>query len=138
VSTFSLIVPLIRVVAAQWWRTVPCTIVTSRVLAGPKDAENYGFEIAYQYEIEEQKRTSSRYSFSAYTYGATPHSRFRIVDLHQEGHRSTCYVNPRNPADAVLERTLTADYFYGLIPLGLTAGGLAVLVRLVKRRRSAA
>jgi len=138
VTTLALFRPLWRSIASEWWRPTPCTIVSS-TWTESDGTNDVGLSISYEYEVEEQHFSSTRYSFSGYTAGLSRSTARRVVDLLPAGSRSTCYVNPSDPTDVVLERRISGDYFYGLIPLALTlgaAGGFAWMLR--RRRRGAA
>jgi hypothetical protein len=53
------------------------------------------------------------------------------VDRFPLGKLVTCYVNPSDPADAVLDRGFSWDILYGLIPLIFLSIGLAGLFPLI-------
>jgi hypothetical protein len=61
-----------------------------------------------------------------------------IVNRHPPGTRAVCYVNPKDPTEAVLERGFTNALWFGLIPLVFVlvgAGGVIFSLRSARRAR---
>jgi hypothetical protein len=134
ITTASLFGPLWRTARARWWRPTSCTILSSE-LSFSDGGKGVALEIRYEYEVEEQRFSSSRYSFSGYSAALSASTARRVVDLLPAGSRSTCYVNPSDPTDVVLERRISGDFFFGLIPLAFTAGAIGAFGWLLGRRR---
>jgi hypothetical protein len=82
--------------------------------------------IEYRYQVDDRAYAGSRYQFSR---GLTNTFRGKsaIVARLRPGTRTACWVDPANPAEAVIDRGLTADLWIGLVPLlfiVIGAGGI--------------
>jgi hypothetical protein len=120
--------PMVRVVQARGWPTVPCEIVSSQVATHSGDSTTYSVDIVYRYTRGARVYTAKRYQFmggssSGYAGKAAVVARF------PPGAQATCFVDPANPANAVLERGLTSDMWYGAIPLLFAVIGAIGFVR---------
>jgi hypothetical protein len=124
-TLFLFIIPLAQITGARNWRSTPCVILKSEVGVhkGSKGA-TYSIDITYEYLVEEQRYVSTRYQFMPGSSSGYDGKK-AVVDRLPPGSSATCYVNRRNPSEAVLERGFTTDLFYGLIPLvfALVGGG---------------
>ena len=105
--------PVLKWQAAQGWRDVPCTIVSSQVGAHTSsDGTTYSIDITYRYEWQGRNYTSSRYSFLGGS--SSGHSgKKAVVRKYPEGSTRTCYVNPDDPSEAVLTRAFQLSYLIG-------------------------
>jgi hypothetical protein len=125
------ILPVLRVVEARSWQGVPCEILSSSVRSHSGDDGNtYSIEALYRYEFDGRQHRSNRYQFLGGSSGGYE-SKAAAVEKIPAGATITCYVNPDDPFEAVIERGLTTDYFFGLVPLLFAligAGGMAVVV----------
>lgn len=109
---FFFVIPLRRVRSARSWRETPCVIVSSSVSEDATDSGLYRIVVTYQYDFAGRYYSSSRYSFSpAATSGYR--GKKRVAARLAPGITTTCYVNPDNPRDAVIERGLTWDMVVG-------------------------
>lgn len=124
--------PLLQVLSARSWVVTPCTIVSSRVQTHRgDDSTTYRVDILYRYEVDGQEHRSSRFKFMGGSSSGFK-SKAEIVAQYPEGAQRTCFVNPRNPAEAVLQRGLTADMWFGAIPavfMLVGGGGILAMVR---------
>src|SRR5436190_2675696 len=135
-TAFSFGGPLVRVLQARGWRSTPCTILSSGLTVGGDEdgGETATIAVEYEYFVEEQRHVSSRYNFAVMGPTGSYKAKRRVVENLPADHRSTCYVNPRNPLEAVLERGFLGEYFWGLIPLFFSAlGAFGLRVRVPKR-----
>lgn len=133
-SYFLIIRPMAAILDARSWSPVPCTILSSEVRShrGSKST-TYSVDVFYEYTFNGQTYKSSRYKFmpgSSSGYDA----KAQVVSRYPKGSSATCYVNPRRPSQAVLERGFTPDLWLGLIPLAFALGGFVGLVALLRRR----
>jgi hypothetical protein len=108
--------PLYQIVRARDWRPTPCTILKSGVESHRGKSTVYSVAVTFEYSVEDQRYTSSRYTFVGGSSSGYAGKK-AIVDRLPPGAETTCYVNRRDPSDAVLERGLTLDLFFGLFPL---------------------
>jgi len=124
--------PLLKIVAAQNWRQVPCEIVSSRVKThSGDDGSTYSVDVVYRYTYQDRTYTANSYHFfsgSSSGYEA----KAEIVRHLPAGSRTICYIDPSHPFDAVLERGITSTLWFGLIPLVFAivgGGGLVFSLR---------
>ena len=133
--------PLLNVLSARGWVATPCTIVSSRVQShSSDDGTTYRVDILYRYDFDGREHRSSRFKFMGGSSSGYK-GKAEIVRLHPAGAQRTCYVNPRNPAEAVLERGLTADMWFGAIPAVFVlvgAGGVFGTLRSKAKSRQPA
>jgi hypothetical protein len=115
-------------VTSRSWREVPCTVVSSEVgtHSGSKSA-TFSVDIVYEYETGGRTYRSTRYGFLGGSSSGYD-GKAEIVAEHPPGSRCTCFVDPANPARAVLSRSLGGDFFFVLIPLLFVAVGLGGIV----------
>ncbi len=130
-------VPAWQVVRARSWTPVPCEILDSEVEDHPADdGDTYSVELRYRYEVGGRKYVGDRYTFLGGSSSGSE-SKQRIVDRLPPGTRTTCWVDPADPSEAVFERGFTRDYLWILLPLlfvAIGAGGIVLgLVALRKQ-----
>ncbi len=137
-GTFYAIVvrPVGQILAARGWLETPCVVVSSQVRShSSDDGPTYSVDILYTYAVNGKEYKSNRYQFmggASSGYG----SKAEIVNRHPPGAHTVCYVNPRDPTQAVLERRFTSGLFFGLIPLAfILAGGSGIFFALRAARR---
>jgi uncharacterized protein DUF3592 len=120
--------PAVKVLEAKSWTPVPCTIVDSQVQTHPgEDGATYSVDVLYTYAFAGREYKANRYRFLGGSSGGYA-AKERIVRRLPPLTRTVCYVNPREPAEAVLNRDFSADYAFGLVPLLFVAVGLGGLV----------
>jgi hypothetical protein len=99
------ILPVWRVVASRSWHPTTCTIVSSQVHSERGDhGATYRPDIQYRYTYADKKYQSDR----AWPFSGTFGNQYaaELVRLYRPKHQATCYVNPANPAEAILSREL--------------------------------
>jgi hypothetical protein len=125
------IVPALRVAEARSWQPVSCVILSSGVRShSSDDGATYSIEVLYRYDFQGRSHQSNRYQFIGGSSSGYE-SKSAAVDRIPAGATVTCYVDPDDPYEAVIERGFTTDYLFGLIPLLFAlvgAGGMAVVV----------
>lgn len=131
------LIPASKVLKARTWTAVPCTIESSGVRShSGDDSTTYSVEVRYHYEIEGKTYRGSRYQFLGGSSSGYD-GKQEIVDRLPAGGEVTCFVNPQDPFDAVIERGFTPGYLITLVPLlflcvGL--GGMIFALRSVGRK----
>lgn len=125
------LLPALRVVEARSWQPVPCEIVTSgvRTHAG-EDGSTYSVEALYRYRLGGREYVADRYQFLGGASSGRA-AKAAAVERISAGAVTTCYVDPEDPFDAVIERGFTRDYLFGLLPLVFVlvgAGGLGFVI----------
>jgi hypothetical protein len=132
-------VPIWRSFEARTWAAVPCEILESRVAThAGDDGDTFSVDVRYRYFVDGLEHVSDRYQFF---FGSTGgyEGKARVVARLPPGARTVCYVDPEDPAEAVLNRSFTAEYLWGLLPLvfvAVGAGGIGMT--LVGARRAMA
>lgn len=131
--------PLLGIAFAQGWTETPCSIVSSEVeVHDGDDGDTYSIEIKYDYTLAGQPHRGERYHFMHGMASSGKAGKQAIVDQFPPGLQTTCYVDPGDPTQAVLNRGLTSDMWWGLFPLPFLAvgvGGLLFGTGLVKFRQ---
>ena len=94
--------PWLSARAAADWPRVPCTILSSEIEEHRGDSTTYSVDIQYEYDIANQTHRSSQYDFS--TMSRSRKVCRKILSRYPAGKPSTCFVDPNNPAAAVLNR----------------------------------
>src|SRR5690606_8278032 len=117
--------PIGQIIAARDWHETPCTVRSSE-LAEQRgdDSTSYVIRITYDYLYDAQPYTGERYHFGDIASNTSPKWKRRVVADHPAGHRTVCYVNPGDPAEAVLHRGPTRELWWGLFPLPFLAVGI--------------
>jgi hypothetical protein len=109
--------PLLLILSARSWETVPCTIVSSRLVSHSSgDGTTYSVEVVFRYTVDGDNYTAARYKFAGGSTSGAESKREAVRQL-PPGKKTVCYINPHDPTDAVLIRGLTPDLWFGLIPL---------------------
>lgn len=132
--------PMAKVLDARNWIATPCTITMSQVVStsGAKGGTTYRVDIHYSYDYQGQSHQGSRYKFvSGSTSGMA--GKQQIVSQYPVGSQQTCYVNPNDPTESVINRGLTADVWFGMIPMVfclIGLGGITYVIRRHNRRAS--
>jgi len=130
--------PLLGVLAAREWTPVSCTIISSRVQSHRSDdGTTYRVDILYSYEFDGREHRSNRYHFMG---GSSSGRKGKSAVVHQypAGSRRTCFVNPHNHSEAVLERGLTRDMWFGAIPAVFMLIGVGGIIGMLRKGRTPA
>jgi hypothetical protein len=134
------VLPLARNAQATTWQLTPCEILESNIISstvhGEASVTTYRTDILYRYHVAGVSYRSNRFSL---TEGGTMSgdSRERFVkDQYPAGTETTCYVNPADPADAVLSRRVSPTVAFGAWPFALTLLGAAVLATTGRDKRA--
>jgi hypothetical protein len=135
VFCFLVVGPVIKTVQGRQWNAVPCTVISSRVQShSSDDGTTYSADILYAYEIEGREYRANRYQFLGGSSSGR-RGKQRIVDQHPPGAKKICYVNPRDPTDAVLYRGFSTMMWFGLIPLVFVAVGAGGIIGASRRTK---
>ncbi len=129
------VLPALKVLKAQSWREVPCTVIESSVRSHPgSDSTTYSVDILYEYEAGGRTRRSNRWEFLGGSSGGAS-AKQEIVSANPPGTRRSCYVNPDDPDDAVMHRGLSKAYWIVLVPLLFAAAGSGGILYAFKIRK---
>lgn len=132
--------PVAGAIRSRNWVATPCMILDSRLESShdsESESDSYRIAVRFRYQYNGQSFVSQRYTWSsAYTGGRA--GKQQIVDRLQVESRTTCYVNPRDPSEAVLKRDIGWDLALGLIPMVFVVIGLAVMYAGIRRKTTEA
>jgi hypothetical protein len=125
---FATVRPMASIVAARSWIPTPSTILSSAVKTHPggQHGPTYSVEISFSFVFNGKPHRSDRYSFLTVSSNARGW-RDAVVKAYPPGRVTTCYVNPRDPSQAVINRDFQAELLWGLLPLLFFVIGIAVL-----------
>jgi hypothetical protein len=104
---------VVKLYEARDWTPTPCTILSSEVQS---HGDTYSIEVRFSYSVKGKIYESNRYDFLESSSSGYD-SKAEVVRGIPAGSRTTCYVNPQDPVDAVLERCFTSDMYFAFIPL---------------------
>lgn len=118
----------------------PCTIVTSELRqltsGGNRKSPSYDIAVCYDYEWQGQRLRSREYDIRWGSSFVSKAKRDAVLAL-SPGAQSVCWVNSRNPQDAVLDPNLTATHAVIALPGGfLLLGSLALRHGIVAKGES--
>ncbi len=113
---------------ARTWLATACTVESSTVgehqsSSDGRTSYTYSVDILYRYEAAGRTHRSSRYQFLAGSSSGRA-AKQQIVDQYPPGREFTCYVSPRDPAHAVIDRELGARVLLLALPVGMVLLGL--------------
>ncbi|MFN7972323.1 MAG: DUF3592 domain-containing protein [Acidobacteriota bacterium] len=137
-----LVFPLVDAVGARGWHARPCTIDESRVtVTTGRDSEgrattSYGTELRYHYEVDGRVYRSRRLGFVSGSSGGQEGQQ-AIVDRFPAGSSRTCYVDPRDPTQAVLDRSIRAGIALARLHAVPRRGNIGLVQTIRGLRRSA-
>jgi hypothetical protein len=118
-------VPWANVVRARWFVPTPCTIVSCRIeRAGGRGSDKV--ILSYTYAWRDRVLTGARYDYQIAASSLTDAKRQALHAL-TPGTKTTCWVNPANPQEAVIERGLTLGHAAIILPLGFLLLGCGAL-----------
>jgi hypothetical protein len=140
------ILPLWKMSLASDWVAVPCTILDSNVgVNADSEGDTYRVEVhfAYHYnpealeaDVSGPRYESTLFDFTDGSYSSGRKDKQAIVNQLKPGTKTTCFVNPHQPAEAVLQRDAPDDLWFGLFPLIFPLVGLGIIIIGLRVRRT--
>ena len=134
-SYFLLVRPLMKIWQAKSWPETLCTIISAEVGShSDDDGTTYSIDITYGYEFSGRSYRADRYDFIG---GSSSGHRGKqaVVDRYKKAVNPVCYVNPKKPSEAVLQRELSVKNAIGLFPLIFVVAGAAVIIGVLKQKK---
>lgn len=121
---------------APRWTPTPCTVEASNVREHESTSDGhtsytYSVDILYRYQVGGHTYRSNRWRFPGGSSSGRG-AKQAIVDEYPPGRDFTCYVNPRDPALAVIQPRVGASALLFALPLVFAlvgAGGLFGMLR---------
>ncbi|HEV8606190.1 MAG TPA: DUF3592 domain-containing protein [Tepidisphaeraceae bacterium] len=122
--------PMVRAFQAMRWPATECEVLDAGLIKdqihGQISLTTYKPDVHYRYRINGEEYHSNQYSLtemaSPWLYGKRNTVREFPIGLHR-----MCFVNPQNPAEAVLSRSLAPTAGFGIWPLVMLIIGILAL-----------
>jgi hypothetical protein len=117
--------PLWGMLRSRDWVQTPCKILSSE-LNGNGDSSRIA--VSFAYSVGNKEYTSERYCFLAMSSNTAGGWKRRVIAEYPAGKVTSCFVNPGDPADAVIERGWVPDMWWGLFPIPFVLVGFGALL----------
>ena len=131
-----ILTPLQKSRAAQSWQMVEAVVISSKVKSHTSDdSTTYSPYIAYRYVMNGEQYLGDQYSFIGGSSSGYE-SKADIVRQYPAGHTFTVYVNPDNPAESVINRTMSNAKLLVLIPLIFFIVGVVIMVSALRAKKA--
>jgi len=123
--------PVDKFIDARNWEAIPCIITDSGVVWSTRSNRRLHIEkVRYTYQFGGATYSGERYKFLRFASG---YSEIKaLVDQYPPGTKTTCYVNPKNPADSVIIRGFTPDMWILLFPLSLICFSVYIICLTIR------
>ncbi len=124
---FSALNPILKTQGSSDWAETPCEIVTSAVDVKHDDGGKiYRPRVEFEYTVDNKIHLSETYDFTELNRSQ---DRCReIVAANPVGMQTSCFFNPDNHEDAVIERKYDFSLFGFIFPLVFSLIGLAIML----------
>ena len=114
----------LKVMQASEWPSASCKVLHSELERhSSDDGTTYSIDILFEYTYEGRTYQSNTYNFLNMSSSGTKGKR-RVLQKYKAGSSSTCYVNPKAPHEAVLNRGFTKLYLVAIFPGLFAVGGV--------------
>ena len=126
-----------RAMTTRSWAETPCTIVSSQVIperATPNSPTRWRVVVKYQYLFAGQTHQSSRIRRADGTTGDESKAQ-RTREKYTPGTQAVCWVNPEQPAFAILQHDTKAALYTLWFPLLFFFGGLKMTWAALRNAR---
>jgi hypothetical protein len=125
--------PAARLLAARSWSAVPCTVKASRLRSeASRRNTSYLPDILYTYTVDGREHESNRYDLLGRSSADTDGKQAKIVQRYPVGSRTVCYVNPKDPDDAVLSKAWSTFHPARFLPLAMLLLGIGGMVKTLR------
>jgi len=123
-------------VSARSWRQTSCVILGSGVAESSGGrSSTYKVGILYTYSMDGRSYQSRQYQFGN-SYSGDRQGKEKIVASLPPGTRTTCWVDPADPSEAVISRSFSpASFFNSFFSLALGAWGFAWVLQSIREER---
>ncbi len=125
---FTTLSPLLQQFASRSWVEAPCEILSSELVVN-RDSDGATFRVAirYRYTWQGESFESERYDFSTGSTNIGVDRMRAAVAAHPPGLHTVCFVDPADPASAVLSRDAPGLWWLGALTLLFPAFGLGFI-----------
>lgn len=125
---FGFVKPWLEIRSSQSWVETPCVILSSQLISNrSSDSTTYRVAMRFRYTWDGHEFESDRYDFTSGSTNLGVGKMREALRRHPVGLATVCFVNPANPASAVIHRGMHSGSWFGLVFLLLPVAGLAVL-----------
>ncbi len=125
--------PAARLLAARSWPAAPCIVKSSRLRSEASRRNiSYSPDILYTYTAAGRERESNRYDLLGRSSADTDGKQAKIVQSYPVGARTVCYVNPKDPDDAVLSKAWSTFHPARFLPLAMLLLGIGGMVKTLR------
>ncbi|MEZ5327891.1 MAG: DUF3592 domain-containing protein [Verrucomicrobiales bacterium] len=125
-----------KVLDADAWQQTPCTILKSGVKTERPTPHSPGLshelEIEYEYEFGGSTYQSTRFRRMA-TRSAHLDKMEAIAESYPARSQAVCFVDPKNPSDAVLKKDTRSVAYTVWFPGLFVLGGVGIMLASVRR-----
>ncbi len=132
---FFMVRTLLRAEAMLAWRETPAEVLACdlKVSHGSKGGSTYQVMASYRYEVEGRRYTGERVTLHSGSdnVGSFHHKLYAALeDCKRRRRPTTCWVNPDDPSEAILVRTIRPDLiaFFTIFVLAFGGSGFGVMV----------
>lgn len=125
-----------RAEETRGWMATPCRVVSSRIVSerpSPNSNIEHRAEVKYRYSFNGKSMTGSRIRRVDAATGHEEVARKR-VEAFPVGRETTCFVNPAQPEEVVLQHGSRAALYSIWFPLLFVVGGLGMAWGALRRR----
>lgn len=131
-------------VRAAGWEETPCAIVSVTSERGDEDTRKTTAEYTYRYQGREYRGDRVSFYHGGDNVGDFQQRAYRELSHHRGGPMFRCYVNPRDPSESVLYRTIRwpMQAFLAVFALtfpavggGLVIGGILAVLKSKREKR---
>lgn len=127
--------PLAKTVSARNWVETPCKIIYAKVRTHRGDeSTTYSIDIFYEYQFDGETYKSSRYGFVGGSSSGRA-AKAEVVNYYNKAKNPICYVNPKDPTEAVLKRGLRLGLLLCLFPLPFLAIGVGGIIGCFRKKK---
>ena len=130
--------PIARTIDAQNWASTPCNVLRAEVGShSGDDGTTYSVDILYEYTFNGRTYKCDRYDFIGGSSSGYD-GKARVVEQYQSAAQPICYVNPKNPTEAVLKRGFHAKLLLALFPLPFLLIGIVGMISALRGKKDGA
>ncbi len=113
--------PWVDVARALYFVRTPCTVLTNKSQPAYKA---YRISVSYEYQWQGRRFKSDKYDFRWGVESSISQAKRDAVKSLKPGMKAECWVNPRDPGEAVMDRGLTPTHAIIILPGGFLVLGL--------------
>jgi hypothetical protein len=120
---------IVHALAARGWQPARCQILSNEIV---HSGDTSRIAVRYRYTAGGREQQAARYDFGVGSDNFSPQQKADFIAQNPPGKEIDCFVNPADPTQAVLDRTMKWSYGFGLIFTAMFGGtGLFVAIAAV-------